>query len=57
MPLVTFIACTAPVDPVQLTVRYLENVERTGTAQTQYVAVISLIQVTAQIRYKCCPTT
>lgn len=49
-PLVTFIACTPPIDPVQLTVRYLENVERTGTAQTQYVAAISLTEVTIQLR-------
>ena len=43
--LVTFIACAPPIDPVQLTVRYLEDVERTGTAQTQYVAVISPTEV------------
>ena len=48
---VTFIACTPPIDPVQLTVRYLENVERTGTAQTQYVAVINLTEVTIQLLY------
>ena len=42
--LVAFIACAPPIDPVQLTVRYLENVERTGTAQTQYVAVISITE-------------
>jgi hypothetical protein len=55
--LVTFIACTPPIDPVQLTVRYLENVERTGTAQTQYVAIISLTEITTQLRHQCCPTT
>ena len=55
--LVTFIACTSPIDPVRLTVHYLEHVERTGITQTQYVAVIRFAEVTTQLQYKCCPAT
>jgi tRNA acetyltransferase TAN1 len=35
-PCVIFISCKAPVDPVQLVLKHIENVERTGVTHTRY---------------------
>ncbi|KAK7690855.1 hypothetical protein QCA50_005957 [Cerrena zonata] len=35
-PCVVFISCKPPVDPVQLVVKYVENVMETGVSQTRY---------------------
>jgi len=47
-PCLTFIACTPPIDPVRLTVHYLEDVERTGTAKTHAVQRLEPISNTTQ---------
>ncbi|KAH9960921.1 hypothetical protein BC827DRAFT_1370447 [Russula dissimulans] len=35
-PCVIFISCKAPVDPVQLVLKHIENVEKTGVTHTRY---------------------
>ncbi|TFK36638.1 hypothetical protein BDQ12DRAFT_653924 [Crucibulum laeve] len=35
-PCVVFISCKAPVDPVQLVIQHVQNVERTGVTRTRY---------------------
>lgn len=35
-PCVVFISCKPPVDPVQLVVKHVENVQRTGLTRTRY---------------------
>jgi len=35
-PCVIFISCRPPVDPVQLVLKHIENVERTGVTHTRY---------------------
>jgi len=35
-PCVIFISCKAPVDPVELVLRHIENVEQTGITHTRY---------------------
>ncbi|XP_006459466.1 hypothetical protein AGABI2DRAFT_218712 [Agaricus bisporus var. bisporus H97] len=35
-PCVVFLSCKPPVDPVQLVVRHIENVQRTGVTQTRH---------------------
>lgn len=36
-PCVVFISCKTPVDPVQLVMKYVNNVQETGSSQTRHV--------------------
>jgi len=42
-PCVIFISCKPPVEPVELVLKYLENIRETGVTQTRYISRITPI--------------